>query len=70
MFLGSCAEDDAIYWAIHVSAKAPQLGTNANVELFFVVLRTLIDGDHRMGRIESNGILGYCRSSKLVILLS
>ncbi|CAK8563376.1 unnamed protein product [Lathyrus sativus] len=42
VYLGSRAEDDAIYWAIDVSAKVPQLGTDTNVELRFVELRTLM----------------------------
>ncbi|CAI8610279.1 unnamed protein product [Vicia faba] len=42
VYLGSSAEDDAIYWAIDVSAKVPQLGSNTNVESCFVELRTIM----------------------------
>ncbi|KAK7264954.1 hypothetical protein RJT34_32568 [Clitoria ternatea] len=40
VYLGSSAEDDAVYWAIDVSDKVPELGTNMN--LCFVELRTLM----------------------------
>lgn len=40
MYLGSSAEDDAVYWAIDVSAKVPELGTS--MDLCFVELRTLM----------------------------
>ncbi|MCI63959.1 nudix hydrolase 19 chloroplastic-like, partial [Trifolium medium] len=42
VYLGSSAEDDAVYWAIDVSAKVPELGTNMEIELRFVELRTLM----------------------------
>lgn len=42
VYLGSSAEDDAVYWAIDVSAKVPLLGTNPNVGSRFVELRTLM----------------------------
>ncbi|XP_045831880.1 nudix hydrolase 19, chloroplastic isoform X2 [Trifolium pratense] len=42
VYLGSSAEDDAVYWAIDVSAKVPELGTNMDMELRFVELRTLM----------------------------
>ncbi|XP_058760476.1 nudix hydrolase 19, chloroplastic-like [Vicia villosa] len=42
VYLGSSAEDDAVYWAIDVSAKVPKLGTDPNVGSRFVELRTLM----------------------------
>ncbi|TKY54886.1 Nudix hydrolase 19 [Spatholobus suberectus] len=41
VYLSSSAEDDAVYWAIDVSAKVPELGSN-NMGLCFVELRTLM----------------------------
>ncbi|XP_027329964.1 nudix hydrolase 19, chloroplastic-like [Abrus precatorius] len=40
VYLGSSAEDNAVYWAIDVSAKVPEL--DSNMELCFVELRTLM----------------------------
>lgn len=40
VYLGSSAEEDAVYWAIDVSAKVPELGINT--QLRFVELRTLM----------------------------
>ncbi|KAK7330137.1 hypothetical protein VNO77_24323 [Canavalia gladiata] len=40
VYLGSIAEDDAVYWAIDVSTKVPELGTDMG--LCFVELRTLM----------------------------
>ncbi|RDX97430.1 Nudix hydrolase 19, chloroplastic, partial [Mucuna pruriens] len=40
VYLCSSAEDDAVYWAIDVSANVPEL--DSNVELCFVELRTLM----------------------------
>jgi NAD+ diphosphatase len=42
VYLGSSAEDDAVYWTIDVSAKVPELGTNMEMDLRFVELRTLM----------------------------
>jgi len=42
VYLGSSVEDDNVYWAIDVSDKVPELGTNREMELSFVELRTLM----------------------------
>ncbi|KAK7388717.1 hypothetical protein VNO78_23544 [Psophocarpus tetragonolobus] len=41
VYLNSSAEDDAVYWAIDVSAEVPELGGN-DTGLYFVELRTLM----------------------------
>ncbi|KAH1248450.1 Nudix hydrolase 19, chloroplastic [Glycine max] len=41
VYLSSSAEDDAVYWAIDVSDKVPELGSNKE-RLCFVDLRTLM----------------------------
>ncbi|KHN27420.1 Nudix hydrolase 19, chloroplastic [Glycine soja] len=41
VYLSSSAEDDAVYWAIDVSDKVPELGSNKE-RLCFVELRTLM----------------------------
>lgn len=42
VYLSSSAEDDAVYWAIDVSDKVPELGSNNAAGLCFVELRTLM----------------------------
>ncbi|KAG4932942.1 hypothetical protein JHK87_046944 [Glycine soja] len=42
VYLNSSSEDDAVYWAIDVSDKVPELGSNNAAGLCFVELRTLM----------------------------
>lgn len=42
VYLGSSVEEDNVYWAIDVSDKVPELGTDKEMELSFVELRTLM----------------------------
>ncbi|XP_061345248.1 nudix hydrolase 19, chloroplastic [Gastrolobium bilobum] len=71
VYLGSSAEDDTVYWAIDVSAMAPEL--SSNMEFCFVELRTLMVATNwedlqAMGNLAIAGhakvLLGWHNSSR------
>lgn len=47
MCLGSSAENDAVWWAMDVSAMVPQLCTKTNVELHFSKLSWMVPIDFK-----------------------
>lgn len=70
VYLNSSAEDDAVYWAIDVSDKVAELGSN-NTGLCFVELRTLMVATdwsdlHAMGNLAIAGHVSLFSNSVYV----